>query len=145
MADLREVLDEALDAQSETIKNLVEEAFKYERRKDIWVSVVCKHCGKMARYPVTVELPDYKERVKALDLLMTQAKGKPKETVRHDVVISTTNVENMSLAELEAEERRILEAHPDLNRDEARDLDRHDSEARDLGRHDSEARDLNGA
>jgi len=116
MADLREVLDEALDDHSDEIRNLVKEAFKYERDKEFWVTVTCKHCGRAGKYPVMIQLPDYKERVRALDLLMTQAKGKPKETVRHEGVIGLKAVESMSAAELEEEERLILEAHPQLRK-----------------------------
>jgi hypothetical protein len=117
MADLREVLDKVLDEQSEEIKKLVQEAFKYEREREFWTLIVCKHCGKNGKYPVKVQLPDYKERVKALDLLMTQAKGKPKETVRHEGVIGLKNVSGMSMAELDEEEKLILEAHPELRSD----------------------------
>ena len=120
MADLREVLDKALDEQSEQIRKLVEEAFRYERSKEVWTTVVCKHCGKSGRYSITVDLPDYKERVKAIDLLLTQAKGKPRETVKHEGVIGIKSIIQMSPAELDEEERLILEAHPEL-RNESRE------------------------
>jgi len=114
MTDLREVLDQALDEQSEEIKKLVEQAFQQEKRREIWVTITCKGCGRMAKYPTVVDLPDYRERVRALDTLMTQAKGKPKETVKQEVTINLKPIHHMTMAELEEEEQRILEAHPEL-------------------------------
>ena len=118
MADIRELMEEAFDEiagdDEGAIKAFVREAFTLKKTKKYNRQVTCKDCGQSRMYQIEVEIPDYKERSKAIELLLNQAKGKPKETVKVQVDVGVRQVTEMSLAELEAEERAILQAHPEL-------------------------------
>lgn len=103
--ELRERLGSLLDGVSdETIKSLIEESLAAD--KTISVEIFCKHCRRSGKYPV--DIPDIQARVKALDVLVNQAKGKPKETTQVDVNVQARSVEGMTLAELELEEARLV-------------------------------------
>jgi len=118
MADIRELMEEAFDEialdDRESIKSFVREAFTLEKTKELWVPVTCKHCARVGKYPVTIGIPDYKERAKAIESMLNQAKGKPKETVKVQVDVGVRQLAEMSLDDLAAEERAILTAHPEL-------------------------------
>ena len=115
MADLRDLLGQALDdIEPEIIRKMVREALTYEKEKQTWVSIKCRSCGVPGRYPVIYTLPDHRERAKVLDILLNQAKGRPKETKRVEVETFSHNVYEMTLAELEVEEKRLLNSFPDL-------------------------------
>lgn len=94
------------------VDELVKESLR--ATKVVWVDITCKDksCGKTHRYPVTV--PNWTERAKVLDILVTQSKGKPAEAKPVVDDTEVKNVEAMTLAELEAEERRLLEQYPQL-------------------------------
>ncbi len=96
--DLRDRLAAFLDAQGdETLGGLVEAVFTASR--DTYVA--CRKCGTKTLAPV----PDVVARAKALDILTSQAKGKPAQTVRHEHsgVVGLRPVSEMSLAEIDAE------------------------------------------
>lgn len=111
---LRERIADVLDAMTDAeVKALVQESLKAE--KVVHVDIRCKNpkCAKNFRYPVVV--PNWMERAKVLDILATQSKGKPAEAPKppaNDTAVQ--DVEAMTLAELEAEESRLLEAYPEL-------------------------------
>ena len=118
MADIRKLMETALDDLAaddpDSIKKFIREAFTLEKTKEVWAAIDCKHCRRTGKYKVTIQIPDYMERAKALSMLMNQAKGQPKETVKVTVDVGVRQVSEMSLAELEAEERALLSAHPEL-------------------------------
>lgn len=118
MADMRQLMEDALDEialdESQTVRDFVREAFTLTKTKELTLSIVCKHCHREGRYTNTVDIPDYKERTKAIEMLLNQAKGKPQETVKVRVEIGARALEEMTLAELDAEEQAILQAHPEL-------------------------------
>lgn len=129
MADLRVLLEEVFDElavdDKETIKQFVREAFTLERQREVWVPIEvtqtfkCK-CGKTTtrttkkKVSALVPIPDYRERARAIDLLLTQAKGKPRETVKHELNLGIRQLDELTLDELDAEEARLLAAHPEL-------------------------------
>lgn len=112
--DLRDRIAEALDAiPDEQVRQLVADSLLAE--KTVFVTVTCKNpkCAKSYRYPVIV--PNLGERAKVLDILATQSKGKPAEAPKQPAVdTALIDVEGMSLAELEAEEARLLREFPEL-------------------------------
>ena len=118
MADIRQLMEEAFDEialdESESVKDFIREAFAIEKSREVWVAITCKHCERSGKYVTQVKIPDFKERSRAIDLLLNQAKGKPKETVKVSVEIGMKALQEMSLDDLEAEERAILQAHPEL-------------------------------
>lgn len=85
-------------------RTLIEEAFAAEKTRDVSVGITCKCCGKYRRYVVPVPMPDFAARTKALDLLLTQAKGKPAETKTVDLKVyaarTRAEIEAMSDEEL---------------------------------------------
>lgn len=81
--DARAALEQVFDAipdLDQKWKTLIEEAFTAEKIRDVSVGITCKCCEKYRKYVIAVPIPDWSARVKALDLLLTQAKGKPAET-----------------------------------------------------------------
>ena len=118
MADIRKLMETAFDDLAaddpDSVKDFIREAFTLEKTKEVWAAIDCKHCRRTGKYKVTIQIPDYMERAKALSMLMNQAKGQPKETVKVTVDVGIRPVTEMSLAELEAEERALLSAHPEL-------------------------------
>jgi hypothetical protein len=111
--DLRERIAASLDKLTDDeVEEIVRTSLEAE--KVVWVDITCKdkNCGKTHRYPVTV--PNWMERAKVLDILVTQSKGKPAEAKQVVEDTAVKDVEGMTLAELEAEERRLLEAYPQL-------------------------------
>ena len=118
MADIRKLMESALDDLAaddpDSVRSFIREAFTLEKTKEVWVAIVCKHCRRTGKYKETIQIPDYTGQAKALSMLMNQAKGQPKETVKVTVDVGIRPVTEMSLAELEAEERALLSAHPEL-------------------------------
>ena len=118
MADIRKLMETAFDDLAaddpDSVKDFIREAFTLEKTKEVWTAIDCKHCRRTGKYKITIQIPDYMERAKALSMLMNQAKGQPKETVKVTVDVGIRPVTEMSLAELEAEERALLSAHPEL-------------------------------
>lgn len=111
--DLRERLAAALDDLTDKeVQELARDSLKAE--KVVWVDITCKNddCGKTYRYPVRV--PNWMERAKVLDIVMTQSKGKPGEAAKPVADTAVKDVEGMTLAELEAEEARLLREFPEL-------------------------------
>lgn len=118
MADIRKLMETAFDDLAaddpDSVKDFIREAFTLEKTKEVWAAIDCKHCRRTGKYKVIIQIPDYMERAKAVSTLMNQAKGQPKETVKVTVDVGVRPVSEMSLAELEAEERSLLSAHPEL-------------------------------
>ena len=118
MADMRQLIEQAFDElasdDAETVKNFVRDAFALEKEKSVFAEFTCKDCGKRQRHEIKVKIPDFKERAKAIDQLLTQAKGKPRETKQLDVRVGQFPASELTLAEIEAEERTILSQHPEL-------------------------------
>lgn len=114
--DLRERIAASLDKLTDDeVEEIVRTSLEAE--KVVWVDITCKdkNCGKTHRYPVTV--PNWMERAKVLDILATQSKGKPAEAPKppsEDTALQ--DVEAMTLAELEAEEHRLLSQYPELGK-----------------------------
>jgi hypothetical protein len=106
--DSRLLLEEVFDAipgLDEKFKTLIEDAFTYERIRDVSVGVTCKCCGEFRKYVVPVSIPDFKARVDAIDRLLTQAKGKPAETKVVDL-----NVTAVKTRRARSDERRAARA-----------------------------------
>lgn len=118
MADMRQVMEEIVDEiaheNRDAIKASLLEAFTLTRKKKYNRMITCKDCGQSRMYAIEIEVPDLKSQTKAWQTALDQSKGKPKETVKVQVDVGVRPVTEMSLAELEAEERAILEAHPEL-------------------------------
>lgn len=103
--DLRERIDKILDAvPDDKIRELIDLALTSE--KDSWAT--CTNC----RHRIPIKIPDLGARAKMLEVLINQGKGKPKETVKKEVVLR--RVDEMSVNELDDEERRILADYPEL-------------------------------
>lgn len=101
LIDLRELINSRLDVVAvEKIDELIARAFEVEKKA--WGH--CPNCNQS----VQVSIPDVTACAKALGELANQGKGKPRETVRHEVNVS------MSLEEVRAAKLRLLEAHPEL-------------------------------
>jgi hypothetical protein len=100
MADLRNVINELLDTiaadNPQAIRELVESTLSSEKEREEWVTICCKECGETRRYSVRVKMPDFKERTKALQILLDQAKGKPAETLKLEggLTIRAQNITN---------------------------------------------------
>jgi hypothetical protein len=89
--DARLSLERAFDAVPNLdakFKKMLEELFTTEKVKMVWQTIVCPCCGKKRRHHLAIPVDDWNARVKALDLLLTQAKGKPAETKKLDVSIT---------------------------------------------------------
>lgn len=104
---LRDVIAAKLDGLDQArIDELIERLF--DQTKDVYVA--CRACGVKTAAPV----PDVANIAKALDLLLTQAKGKPVEHKRIEVEVGIRSLDTMTLDQLNAEEAAILEQHPEL-------------------------------
>src|SRR3990167_7240463 len=118
MADKRQmmekIIEEIADESRDDIKDSLREAFTLKKKKTYNRQITCKDCGKSRMYPIEIEIPDLKSQMNAISLALDQAKGKPKETVKVSVEIGMKALQEMSLDDLEAEERAILQAHPEL-------------------------------
>lgn len=64
---------------------LILEAFESEKVREVSVAITCKACNEERKYLVPVHLPNWADRAKAIDMLLTQAKGKPAETKTIDL------------------------------------------------------------
>lgn len=82
-------------------RQLIDDAFAAEKVRDVSVGITCKCCGKYRRYVIPVPLPDFASRTKALEALLTQAKGKPAETKTVDLNVraATTRAELEALSD----------------------------------------------
>lgn len=99
--DARQTLERVLDAIPDLdakYKQLIEDAFAAERIREVSVPITCKECGELRKYVIQVPLPDLASRIKGIDLLLTQAKGKPAETKVIDLNVAAVQTR----AELEA-------------------------------------------
>jgi len=108
MGDLRDALQAALDEYAdkpEKIQTLIAEAFELEKEKRVWHTFTCPECKTTKKQEVTVSVPDFRERAKALEILLNQAKGKPPERVA-----VTVDLAGRSLEQLSDEELRVLAA-----------------------------------
>ena len=94
MSDLRERLAVVLDGiEDDAVRELVAEVFTGTKKQSVWHTFECRECDQKQRLEVEVEVPAAKfaERVKALQMLLDQGKGRPAErkvqtidvTVRH--------------------------------------------------------------
>lgn len=111
-SDARAALEQVFDSipnLDRKWRTLVEEAFAAEKVRDVSVGITCKCCGKYRRYVITVPLPDWSARVKALDLLLTQAKGKPAETKVVDLKVFAAKTRD-ELARMSDDELALLAA-----------------------------------
>jgi hypothetical protein len=87
-ADARVSLEQVFDSipgLDDKWRSLILEAFDAERVREVSTAITCKCCGKERKYMVKVHLPNWADRAKALDMLLTQAKGKPVETKTIDL------------------------------------------------------------
>lgn len=112
---LERVLDSVPDLD-EKYRLLIEEAFAADRLREVSVPITCKECGEQRKYVVQVPLPDISARIKGLDLLLTQAKGKPAETKVVDLNVTAAKTR----AELEAmsdEELALIAAAGELEKE----------------------------
>lgn len=110
--DARAALEQVFDAipdLDKKWKTLIDEAFKAEKIRDVSVGITCKCCEKYRRYVIPVPLPDWSARVKALDLLLTQAKGKPAETKVVDLKVYAARTRD-ELAQMSDEDLALLAA-----------------------------------
>ena len=123
MSDLRHAINAALDEvaadEPEAIRSFVQEAFALEREKEVWAPVTCKHCRRSGKYVVQVKIPDYRERTKAIALLLDQAKGKPAETKR---IEATVDLGLRDMKQLSTEELLVLACEPVEELDAAGEL-----------------------
>lgn len=87
---LERVLDQVPDLDAK-YKTLIEEMFAAERMREVSVPITCKECGEQRKYVIQVPLPDLVSRVKGLDMLLTQAKGKPAETKLIDLNVTAAH------------------------------------------------------
>jgi hypothetical protein len=106
MSDARLSLEQVFDSIPDLDakwKTLIEEAFAAEKSREVSVAITCKCCNELRKYVVNVPLPDWSARTKALDLLLTQAKGKPAETkiVDLNLTAATTRQELIQLSDAE--------------------------------------------
>ena len=75
-ADVRPRLAEAAAANlSELERVLVETATGANRQ--VWATIGCKHCGREGRYEISI--PDYRVRLDAVEKLLQQGLGRPRE------------------------------------------------------------------
>lgn len=65
----------------EMLRDFIVEAFKLEKRRSEIVDVTCTHCRKAFTTRVSFATPDYRDRAKAVEMLLNRTKGRPKETV----------------------------------------------------------------
>lgn len=118
MADMREVMAEIVDEiaheNRDAIKESLLEAFTLTLKKTYNRQITCKDCGQARMYPIEIEVPDLKSQTNAWQVALDQSKGKPKETVKVQVDVGVRQLTEMTLADLEAEEKAILNAHPEL-------------------------------
>lgn len=74
-ADVRALLDRALGESINDVALREIIAASLEAKKKPWAEITCKHCRKVGKYQV--EINDVAAVVKALEVLMNQAKGRP--------------------------------------------------------------------
>lgn len=121
--DARATLEQVFDAipdLDKKYKQLIEDAFATEKLREVSVAVTCKCCGEQRKYVIQVPLPDWSARVKAIDLLLTQAKGKPAETKVVDLNVTAVQTR----AELEAmsdEQLALVAASQDQPQEQTQD------------------------
>lgn len=112
--DARLALERVLDAVpdlDEKFRGLIEEAFTVERMREVSVPITCKECGEQRKYVVQVPLPDISARIKGIDLLLTQAKGKPAETKVVDLNITAAQTRE-ELEAMSDEQLALVAANP---------------------------------
>lgn len=73
--DVRGLLDKALgeSVDDAVLKEIIAAAL--EAKKKPWAEITCKHCRKVGKYQV--EINDAAAVMKALEIMMNQAKGRP--------------------------------------------------------------------
>lgn len=126
--DARQTLERVLDAipdLDEKYRQLIEDAFAAERIREVSVPITCKKCGKQCKYVVQVPLPDLASRIKGIDLLLTQAKGKPAETKVVDLNVTAVQT-RAELASMSDEQLALL-AGAQLEEDDGNKGDTHAS------------------
>jgi hypothetical protein len=92
------------------VQALIEEAFAAEKTREVSVAHHVQVLREAPPYVIPVALPDFASRVKAIDMLLTQAKGKPAETKTVDLKVfaakTAPELEAMSEEELALARRR---------------------------------------
>lgn len=124
--DARQTLERVLDAVpdlDEKYRQLIEDAFAAERIREVSVPITCKECGEQRKYVVQVPLPDLASRIKGIDLLLTQAKGKPAETKVVDLNVTAVKT-RQELEAMSDEQLALVAAAGDLE-----DTDGHEGDA----------------
>lgn len=112
MADARVLLEEVLDSTPDLdakYRDMINEAFAVERIREVSTAITCKCCGKERKYLVKVPLPNWADRAKAIDMLLTQAKGKPAETKKIDLNVLAVKT-RADLEQLSDEELALIAA-----------------------------------
>lgn len=112
MSDARLALEQVFDSTpglDDKWRKLIDEAFAAERIREVSTAITCKCCGKERKYLVKVPLPNWSDRAKALDMLLTQAKGKPAETKKIDLNVLAVQT-RADLEQLSDEELALVAA-----------------------------------
>lgn len=87
MSDFRKRLAKALDSlEDEQVQSLITDALGAE--KVIWPVIVCPNCGH--DHKPAVEVADLNTRIKAVQILADQGKGRPAEQKTIDVNLNAT-------------------------------------------------------
>lgn len=114
VSDYRDALSGVMDVKltADQWEKLIDEVMATVKK--VVVDFNCKKCGQAQRHPV--EIPDAVNVAKGLSILGTDAKGKPAQTVRHDVNVSVgfKLPSEMTLAEINEEVARARAARKAL-------------------------------
>lgn len=124
--DARQTLERVLDAVPDLdakYRQLIEDAFAAERIREVSVPITCKECGEQRKYVIQVPLPDLASRIKGIDLLLTQAKGKPAETKVVDLNVTAVKT-RQELEAMSDEQLALVAAAGDLE-----DIDGHEGQS----------------
>lgn len=105
---LADVFD-SIPGLDEKYRELIEGLFASEKIREVSTAITCKCCGKERKYLVAVAMPNYMDRAKALDVLLTQAKGKPAETKTIDLNLTAVKTRD-ELAEMSDEQLALIAA-----------------------------------
>lgn len=104
MGDVRERLARFVDEiGDDELREFVREAFSHEREKRVYADVRCPKpgCGHRWSEEVRVPVPDYKERAKAVEMILNQGKGKPAEQRVVQVSVTARTIRDLELASSE--------------------------------------------
>lgn len=100
--DVRERLARFVDEiGDDQLREFVREAFTHEKTKQIYADIRCPDCDRRWRQEVSVPVPDYKERAKAVEMILNQGKGKPAEQKTVTVSVTARTIRDLESASSE--------------------------------------------